>query len=75
MYSLTVIRINSQTNQFQNTEIHSLFLFGDVERELRKKNPTKEDIEKFESMVKGDSKTFEFQNEDKMWFYYLTRIN
>lgn len=75
MYSLTLIRLNSNTRVFENTEFHSICLLGDVEKELANHNVDFDQVEKVLNLQKGDRITVETTKENKMWFYYINKIS
>lgn len=75
MYTLTLIRLDSNTRVFQNTEFHAVCLLGDIEKQLSKHNSSFSDIEKFHNLQKGDRLTIEVDNDEKLWFYYINRIS
>lgn len=75
MYTLTLIRLDSNTRVFQNTEFHSICLLGDIEKELANHHVPFYDVERVFNMKKGDRLTIEVDNSEKLWFYYINRIN
>ena len=76
MYTLTIIRLNLTTKQFENTEAHNIMYDGGVERELVYHNANAEQIEKFNGMEIGETKVICIENalENKIWFYYISKF-
>lgn len=74
MFTLTLIRLNSITKVFENTEVNCFMLRGDLEKELSNHHASFEQVEKVLEMEKGQSITIEVDNNDKLWFYYISRI-
>ncbi len=75
MYTLTLIRLNSNTRVFENTEYHSICLLEDIERALSDHNVDFDQVEKVLNLQKGNRITVETTKEDKMWFYYINKIS
>lgn len=75
MYHLTIIRLNSNTKVFQNTEFNSLCLKGDVLIELNRLQAEQEIINEFNVIEVGVCKTLEVENQKHLWFCYITRIS
>lgn len=74
MYSITVIRLNAVTMVFENTELHSLLLEGDLKKELQKREVSEEGLLKVISLKKGERTTIHLQNEGKLWFCYIFKL-
>lgn len=74
MFSITIIRLHNVTKVFENTELHSILLLGDIERELAKRNADFEQVEKVLNLQKGDRTTIHIEKEDKLWFCYITKF-
>lgn len=77
MFTLTVIRLNSVTKVFENTESHRITLIGDVEKQLAYHKADFEQVERALSMKVSDTITIEVEDitNNKLWFYYITRFN
>tara|TARA_R110000868_G_C10503854_1_gene731420 strand:+ start:80 stop:307 length:228 start_codon:yes stop_codon:yes gene_type:complete len=75
MYTLTLIRLNSVTRVFENTEYHSPILLGELENELAKHHTDFKQVEEVLNLQKGERITVEVDNGDKLWFYYINRIS
>ena len=46
MHTLTLIRLNSITRVFEDSEFNSICLLGDIEKQLQKHSASFEDVEK-----------------------------
>lgn len=79
MYSLTIIRLNSETKVFENTEFNGLETEGGVYNEISSYGCPIEHLEKFKALQKGDRMTAEsdITNGIKrgLRFFYINRIS
>lgn len=75
LFTLSLLRFNDETMQFQNTEFNGFILSGQVEEFLIKKNAPESVMESYMDMKKSESKTFDFVNGSHRYFFYLNRIN
>lgn len=77
MYTLTVVRLHLITKCFENTEANNFMLQGDVEKELAHHKANFEQVEKFLAMKKGETKVIQIEdtNDNKLWFYYIAKVN
>ena len=77
MYVLTLIRLNQLTKVFENTEVNSFMLSGDIEKELAYHKADFSQIESVLNMKRGEHKIIQVENTDetKIWFYYIFKIN
>jgi hypothetical protein len=80
MFTLTVVRINKDTKAFENTELHSVINLYDLVNEIISKSEecSYDEISKISNindMEIRQSITLQFENEEKIWFYYITRLS
>lgn len=75
MYSITIIRLNLTTKQFENTELHSVKSKPSINEILVKYGANDYQMGVFNHMINGDSNTIEIDSEatNKIWFIYITK--
>lgn len=74
MFNVIIIRLDSVTRVFENTEVNTIFLSGDLKRELQNRNVDNIEISEALSLNKGEKVTVHIEKENKLWFCYITKF-
>jgi hypothetical protein len=73
LYAVTIIRLNFQTLNFENTVVNNILLKQQIEDHLNRLNCPVEEFEKFYLMKVG-SITIEIKSIEKIWFVYIHKV-
>jgi hypothetical protein len=75
MFTVTIIRLESKTFVFENTETNTTLFSGQIENELTKRNVDTDKIQSVLNMKFGDRMTIEKEENGKLWFMYIHRVS
>jgi hypothetical protein len=75
LHTITIIRLDDNTMKFENTELHSFILLGDLEKKLISNDADFSQFERCVNMEKGASITLESLKNNKRRFFYIHRIS